>query len=130
MKSLLRRAAEGGAQGGPVTIVEPAERDLVLTLDAFDGALAEAYDKKAPNALAEHAYRLSQAFSKFYAACPIMQSEPGTKASRLTLAATTLRQLELALDLAGDFHARADVAPPRKGPRRRRRGPILSSAVA
>lgn len=101
VKSLLRRAAEGGAQGGPVTIVEPAERDLVLTLDAFDGALAEAYDKKAPNALAEHAYRLSQAFSKFYAACPIMQSEPGTKASRLTLAATTLRQLELALDLLG-----------------------------
>jgi len=101
VKSLLRRAAEEGATQGPVTVSEPAERDLVLTLDAFDAALAEAYDKKAPNALAEHAYRLSQAFSKFYANCPIMQSEPATKASRLTLAATTLRQLELALDLLG-----------------------------
>jgi arginyl-tRNA synthetase len=101
VKSLLRRAADEGAAQGPVTISEPAERDLVLTLDAFDAALTEAYDKKAPNALAEHAYRLSQAFSKFYANCPIMQSEPATKASRLTLAATTLRQLELALDLLG-----------------------------
>jgi len=101
VKSLLRRAADEGAEAGPVTVSEPAERDLVLTLDAFDGALSEAYDKKAPNALAEHAYRLSQAFSKFYAACPIMMSAPAVRASRLTLATATLRQLELALDLLG-----------------------------
>ena len=101
VKSLLRRAETEGAATGPVTVTEPAERDLVLTLDAFDAALTEAYDKKAPNALAEHAYRLSQAFSKFYAACPIMLSEPAVKASRLTLATATLRQLELALDLLG-----------------------------
>ncbi len=101
VKSLLRRAAEEGAAQGAVTATEPAERDLVLTLDAFDAALGEAYDRYAPNALAEHAYRLSQAFSRFYAACPIMQAEPAVKASRLTLAATTLRQLELALDLLG-----------------------------
>ncbi|WP_296595687.1 arginine--tRNA ligase [Phenylobacterium sp.] len=101
VKSLLRRAGAEGAATGPVTVAEPAERDLVLTLDAFDAALTEAYDKKAPNALAEHAYRLSQAFSKFYAACPIMLSEPAVKASRLTLATATLRQLELALDLLG-----------------------------
>ena len=73
---------------------------LVLA-DAFDAALTEAYDKKAPNALAEHAYRLAQAFSKFYAACPILQAGPATRASRLTLATATLRQLELALDLLG-----------------------------
>jgi arginyl-tRNA synthetase len=101
VKSLLRRAAREGAEPAPVTVAEPAERDLVLTLDAFDAALTEAYDKKAPNALAEHAYRLSQAFSKFYAGCPIMTSAPPVRASRLTLAAATLKQLELALDLLG-----------------------------
>jgi arginyl-tRNA synthetase len=84
-----------------VIVAEPAERDLVLTLDAFDSALVEAYDKKAPNAVAEHAYRLSQSFSKFYAACPILQAEPAVRASRLTLAQATLRQLEQALDLLG-----------------------------
>jgi arginyl-tRNA synthetase len=101
VKSLLRRAADEGATEGPVAVAEPAERDLVLTLDAFESALAEAYDKKAPNAVAEHAYRLSQAFSKFYAACPILQAEPATRASRLTLATATLRQLELALHVLG-----------------------------
>jgi arginyl-tRNA synthetase len=101
VKSLLRRAADEGVTAGHVAVAEPAERDLVLTLDAFDAALTEAYDRYAPNALAEHAYRLSQAFSKFYAACPILQAEPTVRASRLTLAATALAQLERALDLLG-----------------------------
>jgi arginyl-tRNA synthetase len=101
VKSLLRKAAEEGAAAGPVAVGEPAERDLVLTLDAFEAALAEAYERYAPNAVAEHAYRLSQAFSKFYAACPILQAEPRVRASRLTLAQATLKQLELALDLLG-----------------------------
>jgi len=101
VKSLLRKAADDGAQAGPVAVVEPAERDLVLLLDAFDQALVDGYDKKAPNFIAEHAYKLAQAFSKFYAACPILVAEPPVRASRLTLAATTLRQLEQALELLG-----------------------------
>ena len=101
VKSLLRRANDEGVAPGPVAVTEPAERDLVLTLDAFDTALVEAYERYAPNAVAEHAYRLSQAFSRFYAACPILQAEPAVRASRLTLAQATLRQLELALDLLG-----------------------------
>jgi arginyl-tRNA synthetase len=101
VKSLLRKAAEEDAVAGPVDVADPAERDLALTLDAFDSALVEAYDKKAPNAVAEHAYRLSQSFSKFYAACPILQAQPAVRASRLTLAQATLRQLELALDILG-----------------------------
>ncbi|WP_369061354.1 arginine--tRNA ligase [Caulobacter sp. 73W] len=102
IKSVLRKAAESGAAAGPITIAEPAERDLALLLDAFETALAEAYDKKAPNFIAEHAFKLAQGFSKFYAACPIVVADdPAVRASRLTLAQTTLKQLELALDLLG-----------------------------
>jgi arginyl-tRNA synthetase len=101
VKSLLRRAAEAGAEPGPIAVAEPAERDLVLALDAFDHAALEAYDKKAPHFLAEHAYRLAVAFSKFYAACPILGAAPATRASRLALATAMLTQLELALDLLG-----------------------------
>ncbi len=102
VKSLLRKAAEAGDKAGAIAIGEPAERDLALTLDAFDQAVAEAYDKKAPNAVAEHAYRLAQAFSKFYAACPILAAPtPAAKASRLALATAALKQLELALGLLG-----------------------------
>jgi arginyl-tRNA synthetase len=101
VKSLLRRAAEEGAKPGPIEVAEPAERNLVLALDAFDHALAEAYEKKAPHFIAEHAYRLAGAFSRFYQACPIMTAATPVRASRLNLAGVTLAQLALALDLLG-----------------------------
>jgi arginyl-tRNA synthetase len=102
VKSVLRRAAEEGHAEGAIRIIEPAERDLGLILDGFDAALTEAYDKKAPNFIAEHAYRLAQGFSKFYAACPIIGApDADTRAARLALATAVLKQLEIAFDLLG-----------------------------
>jgi arginyl-tRNA synthetase len=102
IKSLLRRAAEERLEDGQIQVADPAERELALLLDAFDTAVTEAYDKKAPNFIAEHAFKLAQAFSRFYAACPIFREVDGkVAASRLALAAATLKQLELALDLLG-----------------------------
>jgi arginyl-tRNA synthetase len=101
IKSILRRAENEGVIAGGIDIEHDAERALALALDAFDGALTTAYDKKAPHFLAEHAYTLAQAFSGFYSHCPIMSSDGATRASRLALAGATLRQLTLTLDLLG-----------------------------
>ena len=102
IKSLLRKAAEAKASAGVIVVAEPAERELALVLDAFDQAAGEAYDKRAPNSLAEHAYRLAQSFSKFYAACPVLGADDiAVRASRLGLVQATLAQLELTLDLLG-----------------------------
>ncbi|WP_374512991.1 arginine--tRNA ligase [Brevundimonas sp.] len=102
IKSLLRKAADQGAEPGPIAIGEPAERDLALTLDAFSQAAAEAYDKRMPHVVAEHAYRLAQSFSKFYAACPVLGApDAAGRGSRLALAKATLDQLVIALDLLG-----------------------------
>jgi arginyl-tRNA synthetase len=102
VKSLLRKAAAQGSKAGPMVIVEDAERDLVLILDGFDHLLGEAADRRAPNLIADHAFRLAQAFARFYAACPVLAAPAdATRASRLAVAATTLAQLELALDLLG-----------------------------
>jgi arginyl-tRNA synthetase len=102
VKSLLRRAEAAGAGPGLITVAEPVERELALTLDAFDQAVRDAYDKRAPSAVAEHAYRLAQSYSKFYAACPVLAAADGaTRASRLALSAATLKQLETALTLLG-----------------------------
>ena len=100
----LERADEGRIWIGDrvVNDVEPAERDVALLLDAFESALEEAYDRKAPNPIAEHAYRLASAFSRFYAACPVLgAAEEGARGSRLALSKAVLDQLELALDLLG-----------------------------
>ena len=100
IKSLLRKAGELAADA-VITVAEPAERELALLLDAFNGAVREAYDRKAPNFIADHAYKLAQAFSRFYGACPILIAEPAVRASRLALSAVVLRQLEVALTLLG-----------------------------
>ena len=102
IKSLLRKAADQGATGGAIAVSEPAERDLALTLDAFSQAVAEAYDKRMPHLISEHAFRLAQSFSKFYAACPVLVApDEATRGSRLTLSKAVLDQLEQALDLLG-----------------------------
>jgi arginyl-tRNA synthetase len=102
IKSLMRKAEAEGHTGGAIYVSEPAERELALALDAFEAALLEAYAKRAPNFIAEHAYRLAQTFSKFYAACPVLAApSPDLRASRLALAGATLRQLETALTLLG-----------------------------
>ncbi|WP_029415832.1 arginine--tRNA ligase [Brevundimonas bacteroides] len=102
IKSLLRKAEAQGVLTGPIAVAEPAERELALTLDAFDAAVSDAYDRRAPHAVAEHAYRLAQSFSKFYAACPVLAAEdPAVVGSRLALAKAALDQLEAALRLLG-----------------------------
>jgi arginyl-tRNA synthetase len=101
VKSLLRKANEGGHEAGDVLVTVAPERDLVLILDVFGRNVGEAYSRSAPNVIADHAWRLAQSFSRFYQACPILAAAPALAASRLTLAALTLRQLELALDLLG-----------------------------
>jgi arginyl-tRNA synthetase len=102
IKSVLRKAAEQGLAPGEITVTEPAERELTLVLDAYDAALSEAYAKRAPNTVAEHAYRLAQTFSKFYAACPILVApDTQVRASRLGFAKLALEQLDSALGLLG-----------------------------
>ncbi|MGA0545038.1 arginine--tRNA ligase [Brevundimonas sp. VNH65] len=102
IKSLLRKAADQGLTPGAIVIAEPAERDLALTLDAFDQAVSDAYDKRMPHLIAEHAYRLAQSFSKFYAACPVLIApDEAIKASRLALSKAALDQLVIALNLLG-----------------------------
>ena len=102
VKSLLRKAAGQGVIAGDINPNASEERDLVLALDAFGSAVEAACENRAPNILCDHAFGLAQAFSKFYAACSILGADDDAmKSSRLALAAATLKQLELCLDLLG-----------------------------
>ncbi|MEO1040008.1 MAG: arginine--tRNA ligase [Pseudomonadota bacterium] len=102
VKSVMRKAEARGLTPGEILITAPEEAALVRRLDGFAGALQRAFDDRAPNHLCDHAYTLAQAFSSFYSACPILPEEDAAiRASRLSLAATTLRQLELVLSLIG-----------------------------
>jgi arginyl-tRNA synthetase len=102
MKSLLRRADAQGIPPGDIAPDLPAERDLILALDGVQEALANAYQRRMPHLICEHAYNLAQAFSAFYAAAPIMaENDERLRGSRIALTRLCLKQLELCLDLVG-----------------------------
>jgi arginyl-tRNA synthetase len=102
IKSILRKSAEQGLIPGPVHITCAAERELALVLDAFDGALAATYERRAPHLVAEYAFAIAQTFSSFYQSCQIINEfDAEIRSSRLSLAIGTLRQLELSLNLLG-----------------------------
>jgi len=103
IKSILRKAEDMGVSSGDIQVEADSETELVLALDAYAKAIAQAAEKYAPHMLCEHIYRVAQNFSRFYANCPILAEDVSTeiKASRLSLAKATLAQLEHGLDLLG-----------------------------
>lgn len=103
IKSILREASERGLKGGRIIAADrDGERNLMLRLARFPEVFARAVEHRAPNQLAEYAFELVADFNRFYEACHIL-SEPDAarQGSWLTLVGTTLRQLELVLDLLG-----------------------------
>jgi len=103
IKSILRKAADQNVSAGEINAKAPSEIGLVLALDSFDRALKATSEKYAPHLLCDHVFRLAQAFSRFYTECPILAGDTpkDIKASRLSLAETTLRQLEHGLHILG-----------------------------
>lgn len=103
VRSVLRRAEEAGAGApGAIRLGAKEERDLALCLLGYADAVRGAVEKRMPHFLCDHAFSLAQAFSKFYAACRIVdEPSASVRASRLALARTAGAQLDAALQLLG-----------------------------
>ena len=103
IKAILRRAADQGFAAGEIEIGADEERKLVLALDGFALALRLAREKRMPHYVCEHVYGLAQAFSAFYAACPILKDDVSdtVRSSRIALCQAVLHQLEAGLGILG-----------------------------
>ncbi|TNE59557.1 MAG: arginine--tRNA ligase [Alphaproteobacteria bacterium] len=104
IKSILRRAGEAGeaAAAAPILIRSEAERNLVLELEGLTAAVQAAFERRAPNALADYVYGLAQSYSRFYTEHHILSEEDAAlKASRLRLCLVTLGVITLGLGLLG-----------------------------
>jgi arginyl-tRNA synthetase len=98
IRSIFRRT---DAEPGPVTVTEPAERELALALLGLPDVAAEVAESLEPHRLCAYLYGLAGAFTTFYEHCPVLRADPGTRASRLALCALTARVLALGLGLLG-----------------------------
>lgn len=102
IRSIIAKAVERGEQPGALAPVARAETDLLLACLGFPAAVAEAARLMQPGVIAEYAFTLAQAFSRFYAECPVLgAADRSERASRLAMCQLTGRVLELTLDLMG-----------------------------
>jgi len=105
IRSIFRRldpGDEGAWAAAPVSLVEPAERALVLALLGFPDAVAATLEGWAPSRLCAYLYDLASAFTTFYETCPVLKAPTDDlRRSRLRLADLTARALAQGLALLG-----------------------------
>jgi arginyl-tRNA synthetase len=103
IQSILRKAEERGLAPGELLAPRvEAERELMLLMGRLPDAVGAAYAERAPNFLCEHLYELTQAWSRFYQQCHILnEPDEARRASWLALASLCLRQIRRVLDLLG-----------------------------
>lgn len=77
------------------------EAEVIKSLAAFPGEVAEAVEKYEPSVVARYAVDLAQKYNKFYIDCKILTAEGEAKNFRLALTKAVLQTLKNALALLG-----------------------------
>jgi arginyl-tRNA synthetase len=105
VRSIFRKGgheAEGHrGDAAPIPVDAPAELALAKMILRFPEALDRTLEDYRPNVLAAYLYDLAQAFTAFYDACPVIQSQGPTRANRLKLCDLTARVIARGLGLLG-----------------------------
>ncbi|MFD4402467.1 arginine--tRNA ligase [Nocardia sp. NPDC058499] len=100
--SILRKAEElDGISVDASIALEPAERELGLTLDGYGTVIDEVATTLEPHRLAGYLYELARAFTGFYDACPVLTAPEPVRGNRLALSQLTARTLGHCLGLLG-----------------------------
>lgn len=100
--SILGKAAERGAECGPILFGHLSERALALECLRLPEVLESAGRTLMPNEVAEHAFAVAQKFSRFYADCQVLGLVEGAlRSSRLSLCRLAHATLAWELDLLG-----------------------------
>lgn len=99
---ILRKAEAEQISFSKVTrLDEPAEQELALWLTRFGDTVNEVAQALTPHKLCNFLYELATRYSTFYETCPVLQSEPEVRSSRLALCDATRRVLARGLGLLG-----------------------------
>jgi arginyl-tRNA synthetase len=102
IRSILAKAADESLVAGPVVVGRDSEHALLLACLAMPAAVCEAAKLLQPGILAEHSFQLAQAFSRFYADCPVLgAADSDVRASRLGMCELVGKVLGRVLELLG-----------------------------
>ena len=105
VRSIFRKggheAEEHRADAAPLPLDDPKELALAKAILRFAEVLGRALEDYRPNVLAAYLYDLAGAFTAFYDACPVIQSEEPLRGRRLKLCDLTARVVKTGLRLLG-----------------------------
>jgi arginyl-tRNA synthetase len=99
---IFRKA--GDSKMGRIVLQSPHEVALAKHILRLGEVIDQVARELRPHHLCAYLYELATRFSVFYDSCPVIQSEPATRASRLALCYVTARTLEVGLELLGIEH--------------------------
>lgn len=106
IKSIFRKSAERGAgdswKSARISIREPAEKNLALSLLRYPASIRSVADGLEPHRLCGYLYDLASAFSAFFDQCPVLGAQDAaTRDARLKLCDLARRVLEDGLGVLG-----------------------------
>ncbi len=105
-RSIMRKAEchidEQALKTMTLSLQQPAERDLALSLLQFEDALHQSIEEYYPSVLATYLYGVAKQFASFFDQCPVLTAEsPELRDSRLVMCHAVSRVLEQGLQLLG-----------------------------
>jgi arginyl-tRNA synthetase len=102
IRSLFRRADVAPAEiTAPVSLGEPPERALAVSLLRFSEVVERVAQEGEPHFLCSYLYELATRYSQFYEQCPILNAEGALRDGRLALCARSGTTLRMGLALLG-----------------------------
>ncbi|HNU43481.1 MAG TPA: DALR anticodon-binding domain-containing protein, partial [Cyclobacteriaceae bacterium] len=85
-----------------VTVLEPAERDVIFKINQYTNKLQEAAREYSPSIIANYAYELAKAYNQFYQAIPIFNESDADKLKfRIAFSEVTATTIKKAMALLG-----------------------------
>jgi arginyl-tRNA synthetase len=102
IRSIFRKA--GDAEVGEIVLESPFELALAKHILRLGEVIDQVARELKPHLLCTYLYELAARFSGFFENCPVIQSAPAMRKSRLALCDLTARTLEVGLDLLGIEH--------------------------
>jgi arginyl-tRNA synthetase len=101
IRSILRKQDIAPEDCRITSVLEQAERSLLLKILQLPEIIEVVAKDCYPNLLCNYLYELAGLFMRFYESCPILKAEAQLRNSRLSLSALTAETLQQGLDLLG-----------------------------
>jgi arginyl-tRNA synthetase len=106
IRAIMRKAESIGVKASvdasKITVLEPAEREIVQVLSRFESRLKDAAEQYAPSIIANYTYELAKEYNQFYQSIPIFNEADAAKlAFRVALSGAVSNVIMKGMHLLG-----------------------------